>query len=111
MTILLVFSVAPIVAVLVSEWARRSVLSTSLFLVAGLASGPLAFGWIALDPRDPLASRVIELTLFLTLFSDGMKIALSERSWRPPIRCLPRRCSVDRRCRSVRDGCSTWRAV
>jgi NhaP-type Na+/H+ or K+/H+ antiporter len=79
MTILLVFSVALVIAVLVSEWTQRSVLSTSLlFLVAGLASGPLGFGWIALDPRAPLASRVIEFTLFLTLFSDGMKLALSE---------------------------------
>jgi sodium/hydrogen antiporter len=91
MSILLVFSIALVAAVLLSEWARRSVLSTSiLFLAAGMIAGPAGLGWISLDPRGTFLVHVVELTLFVVLFTDGMKLGVHELrgAWRLPGRAL-----------------------
>ncbi|HVP30669.1 MAG TPA: cation:proton antiporter [Myxococcota bacterium] len=91
MILLLVFSLALLAAVLVSELASRSVLSTSvLFLVAGFLAGPGVLGVIDIGAGDPGAQTIAELALFSVLFTDGMRIGLGElrQAWRLPGRAL-----------------------
>lgn len=73
MTLLLVFAVTLVIAVLISALAQRTVLSTAvLFLVAGVLAGRGAFG--ALPSAGPELLRVVaELALFSVLFTDGMR--------------------------------------
>lgn len=89
--LLLAFAATLLVAVLVSERAERSVLSTAvLFLVAGIVLGPGLVGAVPLEPGDPLVSSLAELALFAVLFTDGMRIGLSDllSAWRLPGRAL-----------------------
>lgn len=91
MTALILFAVVLLVAVLLSELASRSVLSTSvLFLAAGVLAGPAGFGWLELAPSDPRVQRLAELALFSVLFTDGMRVGVSEltRAWHLPGRAL-----------------------
>jgi Kef-type K+ transport system membrane component KefB len=56
-----VFAATLFLAVLLSEYAERSVLSTAvIFLVAGFLSGPDMLGLLA----GPLDSRALEISLF-----------------------------------------------
>ncbi|MGH9485230.1 MAG: cation:proton antiporter, partial [Terriglobales bacterium] len=73
MTLLLVFAVTLLIAVLISALAQRTVLSTAvLFLVVGVLAGRHVFG--PLPSLDPQWLRVIaELALFSVLFTDGMR--------------------------------------
>lgn len=85
MQLVFVFAVLLLLAVLVSEWARRSVLSTSvLFLAGGFLAGPGGLGLVDVGPDDPGLQRFIELTLFAVLFSDGMRLRPRElrQTWR-----------------------------
>lgn len=89
--LLLTWAVTLLVAVLVSAFASRTVLSTSvLFLAAGL--GLSLTGLTHLDPhaQRPLLSTVTEVTLFVVLLTDGMHTRWSElrRAWRLPGRAL-----------------------
>ncbi len=91
MTVLLIFSIALLVAVLLSELADRSVLSMAvLFLVAGFLCGPGMLDFIRLAPDDPIVQRLAELALFSILFTDGMRLNLVELTskWRLPGRAL-----------------------
>ena len=91
MTALLVFSITLLVAVLVSELADRSVLSTAvLFLVAGFLAGEGVLGAVPLRPDNPVVARFAELALFSVLFSDGMKVGIRDlaSAWRLPGRAL-----------------------
>lgn len=91
MTALLVFAVTLFAAVLLSELARRSVLSMAVvFLVAAFVSGRGMTGWIQLDARDAIVERLAELALFSIRFSDGMRLNLRELAsrWRLPGRAL-----------------------
>ncbi len=91
MTALLVFSITLLAAVLVSELADRSVLSTAvLFLVAGFLAGEGVLGVLQLRPDNPVVARFAELALFSVLFSDGMKVGLRDlaSAWRLPGRAL-----------------------
>jgi len=91
MTVLLIFSIALLVAVLLSELADRSVLSMAvLFLVAGFLCGPGMLDFIRLTPDDPIVQRLAELALFSILFTDGMRLNLLEftSKWRLPGRAL-----------------------
>ncbi|MGH9066201.1 MAG: cation:proton antiporter, partial [Acidimicrobiales bacterium] len=91
MTLLLVFAVTLLGAVLLSALAHRSVLSTAvLFLVVGAVAGPGLIGWIAVYPSDDLVRVLAELALFSVLFTDGMAARTSElrRAWRLPGRAL-----------------------
>ena len=64
MTALLVFAAVLLLAVLVSELAHRSVLSTAvLFLMAGFAVGEGALGLVPIKANDPLEIRLAELAL------------------------------------------------
>lgn len=85
------FAAVLLAAVLVSELASRSVLSTSvLFLAAGFAAGPALAGWVDVDPEGRQVRTVAELALFAVLFTDGMRIGARElvRAWRLPGRAL-----------------------
>ncbi|HWE35052.1 MAG TPA: cation:proton antiporter [Isosphaeraceae bacterium] len=91
MVALLTFAVVLLAAVLVSELAHRSVLSTAvLFLVAGFVAGPGALGLIRLRPDDPVVSAFAELALFSVLFTDGMRTGAREllAAWRLPGQAL-----------------------
>jgi sodium/hydrogen antiporter len=84
---LLVFALTLLAAVLVSERAHRTVLSTSvLFLAAGFLCGPGVSGILSLRNPDDTLGRVSELALFAVLFNDGMCLDLRELrvAWRLP---------------------------
>ncbi len=91
MTTLLVFSITLFVAVLISDLARRSILSTAvLFLVAGFVAGNGVLGLVRLTPDDPAISIMAELALFSVLFTDGMRVGAKDlaSSWSLPGRAL-----------------------
>jgi NhaP-type Na+/H+ or K+/H+ antiporter len=91
MVALLAFAVTLLVAVLVSDLAHRSILSTSvLFLVAGFVTGDGALGVISLRPNEPLVQTFAELALFSVLFTDGMRVGVRDlvSAWRLPGRAL-----------------------
>nr|MDQ3359888.1 cation:proton antiporter [Actinomycetota bacterium] len=90
-TLFLAFAALLMVAVLISERAHRTVLSTAvLFLVGGFLLGPGVLDLIALQPGDPLVGQLAELALFAVLFTDGMKAGIRElrSAWRLPGRAL-----------------------
>ena len=90
MSLLLVYSVALVLAVLLSCYARQSILSASvLFLAAGIMVGKGVFG-TAMPDRD-LLYRMAEVALFAVLFTDGMKtggLDAIKRQWHLPGRAL-----------------------
>ncbi len=80
-----------LLAVMLSDFAHRSVLSTSvLFLAAGFLFGDGALGWIHLDASSPVFERLLELALFTVLFTDGMKVSLKalRAGWQLPGRAI-----------------------
>ncbi len=91
MSAVLLFSLALLLAVLMSELAERSVLSTAvLFLGVGMLSGEEILGFLPFKPDDPAVSTFAELALFSVLFVDGMRLSLRDltRAWRLPGRAL-----------------------
>jgi NhaP-type Na+/H+ or K+/H+ antiporter len=83
--ILLVFAVSLVVAVLISDLASRSVLSTAvLFLVAGMVAGRGGAGWIQMDPKSAPIEEFFTIALFSVLFTDGMRMTRSDlgEGWR-----------------------------
>lgn len=81
-----VFSVTLLVAMLVSELADRSVLSTAvLFLAAGVLAGPV-LGIIHLGARDAVLTELARFALVSVLFTDAMRTGLHDlrRAWRLP---------------------------
>jgi sodium/hydrogen antiporter len=91
MTLLLVFAATLLIAVLISDIAERSVVSTAvLFLAAGFLAGKGLFG-----PAPELSSsfleRLSEIALFSVLFTDGIRtggIQSILKSWHLPGRAL-----------------------
>jgi NhaP-type Na+/H+ or K+/H+ antiporter len=91
MVALLTFAVTLLVAVLVSELAHRTVLSTAvLFLAAGFAVGEGALNLVLLQPRAPLVTTLAGLALFSVLFTDGMRVGVRDltSAWSLPGRAL-----------------------
>ena len=91
MTVVLVFAVVLLLAVLLSALADRSVLSTAVvFLVAGFLLGPGVWGVLPVDAGNQTISRFAELALFSILFTDGMHLTLGKLRdvWRLPGRAL-----------------------
>lgn len=91
MTLVFLFGLTLLIAVLISEVADRTVLSTAvLFLVAGVVAGPGMLGTVSIGPEDPLISILAELALFSVLFTDGMRVGLRElaAAWHLPGRAL-----------------------
>ena len=89
--LLLVFALLLLAAVLVSNLAHRTVVSTAaLFLIGGFVLGEGALGVINIEPGDPLVAELAELALFSVLFTDGMRVGLPELrgAWRLPGRAL-----------------------
>lgn len=91
MTALLIFAITLFLALLVSELADRSVLSTAvLFLAAGFLVGPGVLNYLPLTHDDPIVMHLAELALFSVLFTDGMRAAIGDvvRAWALPGRAL-----------------------
>jgi len=89
--LLLCFAALLLVGVLVSERAQRTVLSTAvLFLLGGFALGSGVTDVIEIEPGDPVVSTLAELALFAVLFTDGMRLGVSDlrEAWRLPSRAL-----------------------
>ncbi|HEX2030495.1 MAG TPA: cation:proton antiporter [Actinomycetota bacterium] len=89
MTAILLFAATLLLAVLISERARRSIVSTAvLFLAVGFLGG--AFGLAGLRPTADEVARLSEIALFAVLFTDGMLIGVRELAgaWRLPGRAL-----------------------
>lgn len=89
MSTALVFGLALLAAVLASELADRSVLSTAvLFLAAGAIAGRLGFDVIA--PSSESLTLVAELALVGVLFTDAMRVSPQDlrAAWRLPFRAL-----------------------
>ncbi|MGI8891330.1 MAG: cation:proton antiporter [Chthoniobacterales bacterium] len=91
MTALLIFAIALILALLVSDYADRSVLSTAvLFLAAGFFVGPGMLNLLPLTTDDPIVRHLAELALFSVLFTDGMRAGIRDlvNAWQLPGRAL-----------------------
>lgn len=93
MDLLLAFAGVLLLAVLVSERASRSILSTAvLFLVAGFVLGPGVLGALEVGGESgrSMVSHVAELALFAVLFTDGMRIGVRQlaSAWGLPGRAL-----------------------
>lgn len=89
--LLLAFGVLMMAAVLISERARRTVVSTSvLFLVAGLLLGSGGLGLVEVAGEDDVVRHFAELALFSILFVDGAQLPLEDlrAAWRLPGRAL-----------------------
>lgn len=89
--LILAFASLLLVAVLVSERANRTVLSTAvLFLVGGFLLGQGVLDVIEVEAGDPLVSGLAELALFSVLFTDGMRVGWQDlrSAWREPGRAL-----------------------
>ncbi len=91
MTLVLVFGICLLTAVLVSGIAARTVLSTSLlFLAAGALIGEGGFDLIAVTPDSSIVGVLADLALFTVLFVDGTSLRTlnGAGSWRQPARAL-----------------------
>ncbi|HEX5042496.1 MAG TPA: cation:proton antiporter [Candidatus Polarisedimenticolaceae bacterium] len=91
MTFVLVYAATLLAAVLLSDLARRSVLSTAvLFLAVGCVTGPGVLGWIGPEASGEVVKRFAELALVTVLFTDGMKVGARDlaRAWHLPGRAL-----------------------
>src|SRR5665648_609208 len=89
--LLLCFAALLLVAVLISERANRTVLSTAvLFLLGGFVLGKGMLGVIDIRTGDPLVAGLAELALFSVLFTDGMRVGVADlrSAWRLPGRAL-----------------------
>ncbi len=91
MTLVFVFALTLLLAVLLSELSDRSVLSAAaLFLVAGFVVGDGVLKIVSIRADDPVVSRLAELALFSVLFTEGMRVSSRElrAAWRLPGRAL-----------------------
>ena len=89
--LLLSFAGLLLVAVLISERAQRTVLSTAvLFLLGGFLLGPGVLDVLEIGPEDALVTTLAELALFSVLFTDGMRVGWGDLrgAWRLPGRAL-----------------------
>lgn len=89
--LLLVFAGLLLVAVLVSERAKRTILSTAvLFLLGGFVLGQGVLDVVTVSAGDALVGTMAELALFSVLFTDGMRVGWHDltRAWREPGRAL-----------------------
>ncbi|WP_427007751.1 cation:proton antiporter [Pseudarthrobacter sp. H2] len=87
----LAFAVLLLLGVLISERASRTVLSTAvLFLAGGFVVGRGVLDIVPMESDDPAVGVLAQLALFSVLFTDGMKVGLSDlrSAWRLPGRAL-----------------------
>ncbi len=91
MTALLIFALTLFAAVIISELAERSVISTAvLFLFAGFLVGDGMLNLLPVKPSDPIVTGVANVALLSVLFSDGMRVGVRDlvAAWRLPGRAL-----------------------
>lgn len=91
MAFVVTFAVTLVVAVLVSGFVSRSVLSTAvLFLLAGFLVGRGVLGYLPLRPEDRLVGVLAQAALFAVLFTDGTHATYDRLRdvWRLPGRAL-----------------------
>jgi NhaP-type Na+/H+ or K+/H+ antiporter len=91
MITVLVYAFTLLLAVLISEVAQRSILSTAvLFLAIGFICGASVLDVLAFAPDHPVVSQLAEFALFSVLFTDGMHIGIREliSAWHLPGRAL-----------------------
>lgn len=91
MTALFIFALTLFAALLVSDLADRSVLSTAvLFLAAGFFVGPGMLNFLHLTHDSPIVRHLAELALFSVLFTDGMRAGIRDlvSAWQLPGRAL-----------------------
>jgi NhaP-type Na+/H+ or K+/H+ antiporter len=89
MDVLLLYSLTLLAAVLLSDLARRSVLSTAvLFLGVGIAAS--ATGVLHTQGDNSTVRDLAKLALVSVLFTDGLKVGAREvlAAWRLPARAL-----------------------
>lgn len=89
--LLLSFAVLLLIGVLISERASRTVISTAvLFLVAGAFLGQGGLGVLTIESGDPTVKILAELALFSVLYTDGMRVRVSDlrAAWNLPGRAL-----------------------
>jgi sodium/hydrogen antiporter len=87
----LVFAATLAAAVLLSQLAHRTVLSTAvLFLAVGFIVGPGVVNVVSVTPRQSELHLLALFALFSVLFTDGMAAGLGDlrRAWRLPGRTL-----------------------
>jgi NhaP-type Na+/H+ or K+/H+ antiporter len=88
MTLLLAFALTLVAAVLVSERASRTILSTSVvFLGVGVVLGATM---LPVRGDDERVHTLVELALVVVLFTEGISLAIARpaREWRLPARAL-----------------------
>ena len=91
MTEVFAFGVVLLVAVLVSGFAHRTILSTAVvFLVGGYLLSSDVLGIVSVTTDDPVLAEFVDLALFTVLFTDGMLLGFRDlrTSWRLPGRAL-----------------------
>lgn len=91
MVLPLAFGVLLMVAVLLSERANCTALSTSVLLLAGgFLLGQGGLGWIDIERGGTLVEHSTELALFVILFVEGSRLPVHEvtRAWHLPGRAL-----------------------
>ncbi len=89
MVVVVLFSLTLLLAVLASELADRSVLSTAvIFLLAGFLAH--LFGFAPFPPKSEVVATLAGFALFAVLFTDGMRIGLRHlaQAWALPGRAL-----------------------
>lgn len=85
------FAIVLLIAVLISGQAQRGIISTAvLFLVAGYLLGNDVFGVVHINSEDEVFIQIVDVTLFVILFTDGMQLGFRELkdSWTAPGRAL-----------------------
>lgn len=91
MTVWVLFAVVLLAALLVSEFADRSVLSTAvMFLLAGFVAGEGVLDLVVFGSDSHALEQLSELALFAVLFTDGMRVGVRDliSAWRLPGRAL-----------------------
>ena len=89
--LILTFGLVLMLAVLLSERAHRTLLSTAvIFLAAGILIGDAGIGWVRLTTGDEVIERFAEGALFTILFVDGAEVSIKDvaQAWRLPGRAL-----------------------
>jgi len=91
MSTLLIFGATLLIAVLISELADRTIVSTAvLFLLVGFTVGGGVLSYINVEPGSPAVSGLADFALVAVLFTDAMKLGWGKlrHAWQLPGRAL-----------------------
>jgi NhaP-type Na+/H+ or K+/H+ antiporter len=89
-TLAVLAAFAFVYSVVASRLEKTPVNGAVVFMAFGLVMGPMALGWLDMDPGSETLRTVAELTLALVLFTDSANadLATLRRSFRIPQRML-----------------------